>query len=150
MIVTGRSNVVHDYLDPASIPPDTMLIRGQNRIVTLTATNAASDNAGSRYKLCAIPSNALMDETTAFQVQNWGYATVQVGTQANPTSLLNVAKSAAAVQTPFVFGDANHGKRLWEILGLAADPGGEIMLWATGPADATAAGTIKAKVVYRL
>ena len=132
------------------MPPDEHFLRGVRKTATLTVANAATDSAGSHYKLARVPSHALMDEATAFQVQNWGFATVQIGTSADPVALLNVAKSAANVQSPFAFGDARHGKRLWEILGLAADPGGEITIVATGPANADAAGTMKGLIAWRI
>lgn len=148
-VVTGKSDLISDYLDPNSYPPDTQFMRGRLIIATGTVINASTDNAGSKYKLCPVPADAILDERTALQVQNWGFATVNIGTKSDPTAILSVARSAANVQNPVAFGDANHGKRLWERLGLAASPGGDIMLYVTGPADATAAGTLKFSIAYR-
>lgn len=149
-VVTGKSTLIHDYLDPNSLPPDPQFLRGHVTMATGSVANLSTDNATSKYRLCSVPSGAILDERTALQVQNWGFATVNIGTKTDTTALLTVARSAANVQSPIVFGDANHGKRFWERLGLAADPGGDIGIWAHGPADATVAGVLKFTIAWRL
>lgn len=149
-VVIVRSTLIHDYLDPNSLPADEQFLRGRLLTATGSVDNAATDSALSKYKLARVPSHAILDETTAFQVQNWGFAQVQIGTQTDPIALLNVLKSAANVQNPVVFGDAQHGKRLWERLGLAADPGGSITLYAAALAGATGAGTLKFRISWRI
>lgn len=148
-VVTGKSDLIHDYLNPTSLPPDEHFLRGQLRFATGTVANLATDSAGSKYLLCRVPSDALLDERTALQVQNWGFAQVQIGTKTSATALLDVARSAANVQNPVAFGDASHGKRLWERLGMTADPGGEIGLWAHAAAGATGAGSLKFAIAWR-
>lgn len=49
---------------------------------------------------------------------------------------------------PIANGDANHGKRLWEVLGLASDPGGMIALWKHAAANATGAGSMPFAIHY--
>lgn len=149
-VVLVRSTLIHDYLDPTSVAADEAFLRGVLRTATGSVANGATDSANSKYKLARVPSHAILDETTAFQVQNWGFAQVQVGTSTDPIALLNVAKSAANVQNPVVFGDANHGKRLWERLGLAADPGGNITLYLTALAAAVAAGSVNFRISWRV
>lgn len=148
-VVTTRSTLIHDYLDPNSLPADEQFLRGALRVATGSVANAATDSATSKFRLAKVPSDAILDETTAFQVQNWGFAQVRIGTKSAPTALLDVAKAAANVQNPVVFGDANHGKRLWERLGLAADPGGTIELYADALANATGAGTLLFRIAWR-
>lgn len=147
-VVTGKSDLIHDPFDPASIPPDTQQLEGVMRTARFTVANAAADSALSKYLLARVPSDAIMDETTQFQVQNWGFAQIQIGTKSNATALVNVLKSAGNVVTPFVFGDANHGKRLWGVLGLANDPGGQIDLYAHALANATGAGSMKGRLSW--
>lgn len=147
-VVTGRSDLIHDPFDITSVAADPERARGRLRKVTGTVSNASTDNAGSKYKLCALPSYAILDHNTNFKVSGWGFATVQIGTRTAATALLNVARSAATNQLPNTMGDANHGKPLWQQLGLAADPGGDIELWATGPADATTAGSMPFSIYY--
>jgi hypothetical protein len=102
------------------------------------------------YHLVDVPADAILDSRTAFDVENWGFATVSVGTQDDADALVTVAKSAGNTVAPVAFGDANHGKHLWEVLGLAAAPAsGVIALYAHGPADATAAGSMPFEIHYR-
>lgn len=147
-VVTGKSDLVNDPFDQTSVAPDTHQLEGIMRTARFTVANAATDSALSKYLLARVPSDAIMDETTQFQVQNWGFAQIQIGTKSNPTALVNVLKSAGNVVTPFAFGDANHAKRLWEVLGLAKDPGGTIELFAHALAGATGAGSMKGRVAW--
>jgi hypothetical protein len=73
---------------------------------------------------------------------------VNIGTKANPTALVTVLKSAGTYVTPLTRGDAKHGLPLWQALGMAADPGGTISLYAQGPAAAASAGTMKGEIAY--
>jgi len=125
--------------------------RAKARLYTITGTvsNGAADSQGSTYKLCELPSNCLVDESTAFDVQNDGYAQIEIGTLTDATALVNVAKAAGNTVSPKVFGDANHGKALWEILGLAADPGGFITLYKHGAAaGAAGAGSMPFRISF--
>lgn len=141
-VVKNKSDILGGGSDPAKA-------RGRPIVSTFTATNAASDNTASSYHLVNLPSCAILDPRTAFQVSSWGFATVSIGTQTDVDALVQVLKSAGAVVSPVVQFDAKHGKPLWEVLGLAADPGGEIGLYAHAIADATAAGSMKGEIHYR-
>ena len=121
---------------------------GRLVVITATVVNAMTDSALSTYQLADLPSDCLLHDLTGLRVDGWGYAQVNVGTLTNPTALMTVARSAGAAARPMVFGDAKHGKRLWEILGLAADPGGVIGLYLHAPAAPTAAGTCPFQIVY--
>jgi len=52
------------------------------------------------------------------------------------------------MRNPIAQGDANHGLRLWEVLGLAASPGGNIALYAHAEANATGAGSMPFRIAY--
>lgn len=70
-------------------------------------------------------------------------------TATDPDAFANVAKSAGATVSPIVFGDANHGKHLREILGLPEilkEP--MISLYAHAGANATGAGSMKFALHY--
>jgi len=82
-------------------------------------------------------------------VSGWGFAAVRIGTKTDVDALVAVVTSAAAVVNPVAIGDAKHGVPLWQVLGLAADPGGNIGLWAHAIANATGAGSLKGKFAYR-
>lgn len=141
-VVQVKSNLFGTKMDPARA-------RGRPIVASLTVANGATDSSGSSYLLARLPSEAILDSRTAFQVQNWGFATVNIGTATNTTALGTVAKSAGNVYSPVAFGDARHSMPLWEALGMASDPGGEIELYAHASADAASAGSMKAEIHYR-
>ncbi|WP_226783190.1 hypothetical protein [Oceaniglobus trochenteri] len=147
-IINGTSSLIHDPYDPASRPPDPAVARGRIVVMTGILLNAATDSNGSKYHLADLPSNCLMDPGTQFDVENDGFAQIVIGTESDADALIDVAKSGGNTITPFAFGDANHGKRLWEILGLAADPGGNIALWKHAEANATGAGNMPFVIKY--
>ncbi|SFY18627.1 hypothetical protein SAMN04244548_03002 [Paracoccus pantotrophus] len=134
--------------DDTNKPLDPIDKAGRLIVMTGTVANAASDSNLSSYHLCDLPSDCMLHELTAFDVENWGFATVNIGTKTDIDALVTVAKSAGNTVKPVAFGDAGHGKRLWEILGLAADPGGVIGLYLHASANATGAGSCPFQVVY--
>ncbi|MEM9579057.1 MAG: hypothetical protein AAF891_00100 [Pseudomonadota bacterium] len=147
-IVSGKSNLAMVPSDENYVQADPHRLRGRPVYATDSVSNAADDSNGSKYKLVDLPSNCLMLPDTFFDVENWGFAQVVIGTESDTDAVLDVLRSAATVQNPFAQGDANHGLELWEILGLASDPGGTIALWVHAEADATAAGTMPFQIAY--
>lgn len=126
---------------------DPLLIKGRPVIASGTVSNAAGDNIPSTYMLCELPSACILDPSTQFKVDTWGYANIRIGTLSNPAALVSVLRSAGAIHTPHTFGDARTGRRLWDVLGLAADPGGFITLYAHGAvADPTGAGVMTFRI----
>ncbi|MBL4761766.1 MAG: hypothetical protein JKY93_03595 [Gammaproteobacteria bacterium] len=115
---------------------------GRLRVCQGKVSNATDDLAGSTFELCRVPSHAIIDPTSAFQVENWGFVTVKIGTGSDTGAFIDVATSAATTQNPVTQFDVNHGKELWEVLGLEEDPCGKISLFAHADADATAAGSM--------
>ena len=149
-IVKTLSNQFRASATPAKTldPLDT---DGRRRRKTISVANLSTDNTGSTYKLCELPSDCILDPSTQFYVSNWGYADIRIGTLSAPGALVSQLKSAGNTITPITAGDpAKHGKRLWEILGLAADPGGTIPLYAHAIANATGAGSMLAQVDYMI
>lgn len=147
-IVKSKSNLIHDHYDLASYPADPAVARGRAIYATGTVTNEASDSNTSSYHLVDLPSNCLLLPDTFFDVENDGFAQIVIGTETDTDALLDVAKSAATQQSPIAKGDANHGKRLWEVLGMAADPGAPIGIWKHAEADAAGAGNMPFQIVY--
>lgn len=146
-VVTGKSDLIKDpRLGEAARDP--MFARGRPIVAKFTVTNLSTDNSGSKYLLAELPSDCTLDIGTAFKVDGWGFATIRIGTKTDNDALVDVARSAAAQHVPLANGDAKDGKQLWEQLGLAADPGGTIGIWAHGVADATGAGTMKGRFEY--
>lgn len=141
--------IVKKKSDILSADPDIAKANGYARCIAATLTNAADDLSGSTYRIGSLPSCAVLDARTAFQVQNWGFAAIRIGTAANPAALVSVLKSAGNVVSPIVQFDARHGLPLWSVLGLAEDPGGMIDLYAHAIANATAAGSMLVEIHYR-
>jgi hypothetical protein len=140
-VVTTKSDLYRDAAALGAIPMPNKL-RGVVRHAVGTVTNAAGDSTASKYKLASVPSHAIMHPSTLFDVQAWGFAQSVIGSADVTDQILDVATVAATTQSPFAFGDANHGKELWEVLGLAADPGGMIDIYAHAEAGATGAGSM--------
>lgn len=146
-VVHLKSNLFGDYL--AGIDnPDPELARGRPIMATGSVENGSSDSSLSTYKLASLPSNCILGDRTKFDVENWGFATVNIGTLTDVDALITIAKSSGNTVTPVVFGDAKHGKRLWEVLGLASDPGGVIDIYAHASAGATGAGAMPFQFEY--
>lgn len=141
-VVTKESDLFAADQDPAKA-------RGRPIVTTFTVANAADDTNGSKFLLANVPSCAILDSRTAFQVQSWGYAAIRIGTEDDVDALVAVLRSAGNVVNPVAFADARHGLPLWQALGLADDPGGDIGLWAHAIADPTAAGTMRGEIHYR-
>lgn len=147
-VVNNTSDLIHDYLDDASVAADPVQARGRVIKSTGTVANATTDSNLSNYHLVDLPSDCMMDQDTFFKVDGWGFAQIVIGTLTDTTALVNQTKITAAIVSPFGQGDANHGKRLWEALGMAADPGGNISLYAHAVAAATGAGTMPFQAAY--
>lgn len=147
-IIEGKSDLIHDYLDPSSVPPDPVQARGRLIVATGTVTNEATDSNTSMYHLVDLPSDCILQPGTFFDVENDGFAQIVIGTKTDTDALVDQTKATENIITPIANGDANHGKRLWEVLGLAADPGGNISLWKHAEANATGAGSMLFAIHY--
>ena len=128
--------------------PDALLVKGRTKTATGTLTNSAADSNLSKYLLAELPSHVILDPNSAVKVDGWGFVDLRIGTFDDVTAFINVLVAAATTQ-PFVTKfDANHGKALWEVAGLAADPGGVIGIYAHAVAGATGAGTMPFVLEY--
>jgi len=140
--VTGKSDLIHDYTDPDSSPADPEFLAGRVVLATGTVANLSTDSNTSMYHLGDVPADGIVHEDTFFDVASWGYAQVVIGTKTDTDALVDQTKVTENIVTPFAVGDANHGKRWWEALGLAENPGGKIGIWAHAEADAAGAGSM--------
>lgn len=146
-VVSGKSNLIADYLSGAAgLDPE--FSRGRPIMAQGSVSNASTDSNLSKYHLADIPSHAVLGDRTAFDVENWGFAAIRIGTADDVDALASVLKSAGNTVSPIAFGDANHGKALWEVVGLAADPGGVISIYAHAIANATGAGSMPFRIEY--
>lgn len=129
--------------------PDPARARGRPIVAAFTVTNAVDDFLLSTYLLAELPSDCILSPGTFFKVDLWGFATVNIGTRSSIAALGTVLRSAGAIYRPVGEGaPAFHGRYLWEVLGMAADPGGTIQMFAQGPANATAAGSMTGQFEY--
>ena len=147
-VVTSKSNLVHDSFDTGIYPPDPVEARGRLVLMTGTVTNAADDSNGSMYHLVDLPSRCILHHDTFFDVENDGFAQIVIGTKTDTDALVDQTKVTETIAQPITMGDANHGKRLWEGLGLAADPGGMIGIWKHAEAAAAGAGAMPFQIAY--
>lgn len=139
-VVNGKSDLFAGDVDPARA-------RGRPITVQFTVTNAADDSSGSTYLLCRLPSYAILTASTTFKADTWGFATTSIGTLTDVDALFQALKNAA--HAPITRnGTGQHGVPLWQLLGLASDPGGEIALYAHAIANATGAGSMRGEIHY--
>jgi hypothetical protein len=150
MAVVNVSSNLYPVKGSPTTSLDPQFTKGRPVIVNGTITNLSTDNTLSKYKMVDIPSHAILLPQSYFDVTNWGFATINIGTLANAVALVNVLKSAGNIHVPAAIaaGGASATKMLWDALGLAADPGGNITLYANGPANATGAGSMKFQIWY--
>lgn len=147
-VVNVKSSLFKPDADPLGAEPLPELARGRPIIAMGTVANGVGQLSGSRYHLANLPSDCILLPATFFKVDTWGFADIRIGTFSDPAALLSVLRSAAAIQQPIVNGDARHGQPLWQALGLAANPGGEIGLFYHAIATATGAGTSRFAIHY--
>lgn len=127
---------------------DALVLKGVRRVAIGNVVNVSTDLLGSIYHLADIPSHAILDEATFFGVAAWGFAQIQIGTETDADALVDQTKVTEDVVTPIAIADAFHGKRLWEVLGLAEDPRGNIGIYAHAAADAASAGAMTFRVAW--
>lgn len=148
-VVNVKSTLFKADTDPLGAEPKPELARGRPIKCTGTMANLSTDSQNSKYLLAELPSDAILEPDTFFKVDTWGYADIRIGTFSDPVALVNQLRSAGAIVTPIANGDARHGQPLWQALGLAADPGGVIGIYAHGNVAApTGAGSMRFKVSY--
>lgn len=146
-IVEGRSDLIGNYIAGVATP-DPEQARARIVMMNGTLTHAATDSDESKWLLAELPSTCILGDRTVFKVDGLGLATVNIGTHDDIDALITIAKSSGNEVKPIVFGDSNHAKRLWEVLGLSKDPGGMIGLYLHASANATGAGTMPFRIEY--
>lgn len=147
-VVSVKSSLFKSAADPLGPEPKPELARGRPIVAQGTIANGVGELSGSKYHLANLPSDAILMPGTFFKVDTWGFADIRIGTFSDPVALVNQLRSAAAIVQPIANGDARHGQPLWQALGLAADPGGEIGLYYHAIATATGAGTSRFAIHY--
>lgn len=147
-VVNVQSSLFKSPADPLGPEPLPELARGRPIIAQGTVANGVGQLTGSRYQIADLPSDCILLPATFFKVDTWGFADIRIGTFSDPVALVNQLRSAAAIVSPIAQGDARHGQPLWQALGLAANPGGNIGLFYHAVATATGAGTSRFAIHY--
>lgn len=141
------------YPDPTNaLNPYSAL--GEETIATLKRSFfkiavANGDSIASVHKLGRIPSNAMVSMLSTYKCTAiTGLTDYDIGFSYRGTkvgdALVNgqTLASAATLSMVAAIAAVDHDKRVWQLLGLTADPGGFVDLEGTMNAAATAAGTI--------
>jgi len=136
-----KSDLYRDQSLGGNIPP-ALMAHGRIHTAIGTVTHDAAASAGSTYKLGEMPSYAIPHWDTVFEAANWKFTDMRIGTKDDIAALVSQTV-ATGNGVPIAQLDANHGKPLWEVLGLAADPGGMITIYAHANGAASAAGSMK-------
>lgn len=145
-VVTEFSPDIYGVLDANGIlrgTPDYRKTRAGVHVTQGTITNAAGDESGSKYRIAKLPSSVILLPESVIDLQSWGFVIAKIGLDADTDALLSVADTTALsdVSSPIAHGDSRWGKELWEQLGLAEDPAGDLEISIHTEANAAGAGT---------
>lgn len=148
-VVSRDSDLIVD-LRVTRNAPDPSRARGSIIVATGSVSHAADDSSGSTYHLADIPADAILDKSTEFKTDTWNMgANLLLGIPSDTDAIYSGAKGANL--KPIVFGSAMHGLPAWQALGLAARPDGNILsIQLTANGNATAAGSAKFEIAYRM
>ena len=122
-------------------------------------TVGAADTTGSTYRLCRVRSSSRISSMSIVNAAMAGTTAVSVGLyqpgNGGPVvsvalfgSAISLAAASTAVGTPVALPLAQFGQRVWEALGLAADPGVEYDIVITTTAQTGVAGTLGLKLTW--
>ena len=163
-VANTKSNAVTNADASPRVPNSSYFEDGHARESVATVEVAAADDDGSVYRMCRVPSGARIshilvanDAITAGTAYDFGvYRTAADGGAAVDDDLFMSAvdmSSARDQLTDLTYESASINidkveKRLWELLGLSADPFVEYDLAFTADTVGTAAGTISVVVSH--
>lgn len=144
--------------DPSSIRPADSISAEASMRQAYSKISVASDSSTSIYLLARLPSNCRLDpngsiKTTALT----GMTSLSVGLGVNGAvvnsktgALINAADvhlaGSVAIMKDVAAGSL--GKKLWDLAGYSADPGGMIDIIGTTGADCSTTGSIEAFIPY--
>ncbi len=162
-------SVVVAYGSGARDPASLKAIDGINAAAEIRQINSLivitnGDSIASKYMIGEVPADAILDATdseittdaiTGASDCDIGIAYPNGGAMIVPDCIVNgqTFASAATVSLAAATGSgvataANKSKRVWQLAGLSANPGGNLALWLTINAAATATGNVKAEIEY--
>src|SRR5262245_31113263 len=130
---------------------------GDVKGVSRTLEMSAAANIASTYDFAYVPTNARLFGSSklffdavggAGILLDIGFAPVDGNITASLQALNDSIAANAAGSGALIKDIANYGKRVWEILGLAADPGGMVILRVSSRGAAGTGGTITLELIY--
>jgi hypothetical protein len=152
------------YLDPTAIKHiDAIFRAAERRCINSLVAITNGDSIASKYYIGSLPSNAIIDAGATIDCQaitsasdcDVGVAYPNGGAMIVADCIVNGQTLASATSVTFRAATggalatvANQQKRVWELAGLTADPGGELDLILTINAAATATGNVNFRVPY--
>lgn len=150
--------------DPASLQAiDGIFAAAEYRRINSLIAVTNGDSIGSKYMIGELPADALLDPesslvTTAITSatdNDIGVAYPNGGAMISADCIVNGQTLAAAATVSLraatgsgVATPANQAKRVWQLAGLTANPGGNLALWLTINAAAAADGTVRTNIGY--
>lgn len=156
--------VVNRYGTGARDPSSLKAIDGINaaaevRTIVSTIATAVADSANSTYIIGEVPADAILDPTSPYYYGATGISDLDIGfawpnggTVIDKDNLVDGDDvSTAGNQTLIGHGTltaANSQKRVWELAGLSANPGGNLAIVATMNAGTAAAAEIQFFIRY--
>lgn len=150
--------------DPASLKAiEAINAAAEIRKIKSLIQVANGDSIASKYMIGEVPADAILDQGSSIYFSAiTGASDCDVGvaypnggamivadcivnghTFASAGSTTLAAATGSGVATP-----TNAAKRVWELAGLTSNPGGNLALWVTLNAAATAAGQILSDISY--
>jgi hypothetical protein len=162
-------SVVTVYGTAARDPASLKAIDGINAAAEIRQINSFfvvtnGDSIASKYMIGEVPADAILDATDSLITFDGltgvtdadigvnypnGGAVIVVDCIVNGHDFHTAGNvSLAAATGSGVATAANKKKRVWELAGLSANPGGNLALWLTINAAATATGNVKAEIEY--
>lgn len=160
-IVNSKSTGVSNADATPIVPTNRILVRGPSLHAIGVIAKAASDNDTSVFRAVRVPSNARIVAinrantaiTAGTSYQIGVYQTAANGGAAVSAGLFAATQdlSTASTGTPsrYLASAVTTGEqRLWELLGLTADPQRDYDICFTGVTAGTGAGTLLLEVTY--
>jgi hypothetical protein len=159
----GFANANNTSTNP--VAPDTLYGAGHQKMIVSTISVGATDSATSIYNVGYLPTNAIIDPSSiAYSTAITGLTSISCGVAANTQPANQQTGTWAASPALFVSAQdwhlaasnslvqnittANYHKRLWELLGLSLDPGGQAIVQCTNNSGASGAGTLQFFLKY--
>lgn len=161
-VVALKSGVITNMDTIPIVQAAAGLAGGNLKCAVGTVAAANGDSIGSTYRMCRLPSNAVIQRVLlscdaitsgaadigAYQIPLYGGAVVDADAFASAQSIASALANSDVTHESGVY-DINEAEtQLWQILGLTADPQRDYDIALTLTAATTAAGDITLRIFY--